>query len=148
VRIILNKEVINLRDYEAVVIMKPHLETDEINKIINNIEENIIQRKGELISKPQYEKRKLAYQIDKFSDGYYAFFYYVGGIEITKRIEEICRFNENVLRLINFRLESRKNILQSLIEVQLPMVKEVEEDFEEEIEVKDLKTLEDEEEEE
>ncbi|MBU1625867.1 30S ribosomal protein S6 [bacterium] len=108
--------MINLRDYEAVVIIKPHLEDEEINKIVNTIEENIIQRNGELITKPLYEKRKLAYQINKYSDGYFAFFYYVGNVEITKRIDEVCRFNENILRLINFRLESRDNVLHGLRE--------------------------------
>jgi small subunit ribosomal protein S6 len=106
--------VINLRDYEAVLIMKPHLVDDEISKIVNTIEENIIQRNGELISKPLIEKRKLAYQIEKFSDGYYAFFYYIGNSEITKRIDEICRFNENILRFINFRLETRENIIHGV----------------------------------
>jgi small subunit ribosomal protein S6 len=130
--------VIQLGDYEAVVIMKPHLVDDEITKIVSSIEDNIIQRNGELISKPFVEKRKLAYQIAKFSDGYFAFFYYVGNIDITKRIDEICRFNENVLRLINFRLETRDSILQnvskSLIEEEKveSKVDDVEEDEEEE----------------
>ena len=114
--------------------MKPHLVDEEINKIVSTIEDNIVQRNGELISKPLVEKRKFAYQIEKFSDGYYAFFYYVGDTGITKRIDEICRFNERILRFINFRLESRDNILQG-----------VEKSFSEEVE---LESEEDEEEEE
>jgi len=105
--------VINLEDYETVIIMKPHLVDDEISKIVSTVEDNIIQKHGELISKPYIEKRKLAYQIDKFSEGYYAFFYYVGNIDITKRLEGLCRFNENVLRFLNFRLETRDSILQN-----------------------------------
>lgn len=105
--------MINLEDYETVIIMKPHLVDDEISKIVSTVEDNIIQKHGELISKPYIEKRKLAYQIDKFSEGYYAFFYYVGNIDITKRLEGLCRFNENVLRFLNFRLETRDSILQN-----------------------------------
>jgi len=106
--------VIILRDYEAVIILKPHLLEEELNKIISTIEDNIVQRNGELITEPHIEKRKLAYQIEKFSDGYYAFIYYVGNTEIVKRLDELCRFNENVLRFVNFRLETRDNILHGV----------------------------------
>ena len=112
--------------------MKPNLVDEDIDKIVNTMEESIVQKKGELIKKPIIEKRRFAYQIDKFADGYYCFLYYVGDAEISKRMEEVCRLNENVLRFVNFRLETRDNILGGIKDSQEVEVESHEEEDEEE----------------
>jgi small subunit ribosomal protein S6 len=100
--------------------MKPNMVDEDIDKIVNTIEDSIVQNNGEMICKPLVEKKKLAYQIEKFSDGYYAFFYFMGNPGINKRINEICRYNENILRYINFQLESRNNVLKSMKDKSVP----------------------------
>ena len=61
-------EVIN--NYETVMIINPTLEEEKINGLVEKFE-NLISANGEVVKTDVWGKKKLAYEIDDLTEGYY-----------------------------------------------------------------------------
>ena len=62
--------------------------------------ESTITASGEIVKVDKWGKRKMAYEIDKKSHGFYAVFYYNSEAEVVDKLERGFRINDNVIRWI------------------------------------------------
>ena len=87
-----------MKEYELLIVLKPHIDSEETGKIIDKFEENITQFGGKINSTDKIGRKKLSYEIQKFRDG----FYIVQKIELPEnKVAELKRqlkLNENVIR--------------------------------------------------
>lgn len=111
-----------MREYEAMIIVKPDLPEAELTKMIGKWESIIGTEGGQIIKKDAWGVRKLAYPIRKVTRGSY-FVYDVATTQTNIReLDRVLKLDENVLRSLSVKLndsvdvEARKVELQKLAE--------------------------------
>ena len=57
--------------YETMFILKPELENEIEEELVNNLQAVLKKLGGEIDKTDDWGKRKLAYEIDKFNEGHY-----------------------------------------------------------------------------
>ena len=91
-----------MKKYEMLSIIKPNLDMDEVEKVIKSLEEQIASFGGNVLSVDRMGRKKLAYEIEKFRDG----FFVVLNIELaTEKVKELRRYiklSESFLREMIF----------------------------------------------
>lgn len=92
-----------MRHYETGVIIAPSLSDEEIEEQIRQMTELITSMKGNLLREERWGKRKLAYPIDKFTDGYYLFLDYEAEPEVPAELERRFRQSDLILRYMTVK---------------------------------------------
>lgn len=88
-----------MNTYEAFVILKPILDVDNSDNVLKVIEDAIESLGGKVVKKDKLGRKRLAYEINKFKDGFittYLFKLPPAGVVSLKRT---CQINEDILRL-------------------------------------------------
>ena len=60
-----------LKNYELLSIIKPNFDADEVDKIIAQLEEYVSNLGGKIIENEKVGRKKLAYDINNYRDGFY-----------------------------------------------------------------------------
>lgn len=94
-----------LRDYELVMIVKPELEEEKYNSIIDNITQFITSREGTVANIDRWGKRKLAYPIKHFLEGNYVLARFKVKPTLSKELEAHLKISEEILRHLLVRVE-------------------------------------------
>jgi len=99
-----------MRHYENLVIVKPTLTQEEIEQELKAVEEVIASNGGEIAATDKMGMRKLAYPIQKNERGFYYVIYYTVAPSAINEIERRFRINENLLRFMTVKYDSKKEI--------------------------------------
>ena len=99
-----------MRHYENLVIVKPTLTQEEIEQELKAVEEVIASNGGEIAATDTMGMRKLAYPIQKNQRGFYYVIYYTAAPSAISEIERRFRINENLLRFMTVKYDSKKEI--------------------------------------
>jgi small subunit ribosomal protein S6 len=89
------------------VILKPSLESEEVDKTLSRIEKAIKKAKGKLGKIDKWGKRKLAYPIKGQNDGYYAIVTFNGNGEVVRELDRVLKISDEVIRHLTVKLESK-----------------------------------------
>lgn len=103
--------------YETMFILKPTLVEEEIKSRIDFFKEVITKNGGEIETCLDMGMRNLAYEIKKNKRGYYFVIYFKAQASLILELERNYRINEEILRFIVLKYESKKeqNMWQSLV---------------------------------
>ncbi len=93
------------RTYEVMFIVRPDLSEEDIDKLISNLESNVTTAGGTVKSTEKMGKRRLAYIVRKFQDGFYVLLTLEGSGELVKEIERRLRVTEQVIKFISVRTD-------------------------------------------
>ncbi|MCI5839709.1 MAG: 30S ribosomal protein S6 [Peptoniphilaceae bacterium] len=93
-----------MNNYEAVLIFKPELTDDARNELFNTFK-GIIEENGEVTNVDEWGKRKLAYEINFISEGYYYIVNFKAKGDHIKELERRLRLSDQVLRYMVIRKE-------------------------------------------
>ncbi len=99
-----------MRHYETVFLISPNLSEEETETLIQQMEEVVAEKKGKLINKDEWGKRRLAYPIQKFEEAFYVLFHYEGKSEIPDELERRFKQSDTILRYLTVKKEMRENI--------------------------------------
>jgi len=89
-----------MNKYELGVIIRPNLDDDAVKAEFAAITE-LVERFGGVIEKvDDWGKRKLAYEIEKHTEGFYQFFTISAPPTMPKEVESRLNIRENVLRYL------------------------------------------------
>lgn len=98
--------------YEIVFVVKPDAAEEALKgilqKVKDTIEGGVEGLKGEAIKIDEWGKRRLAYLIQNYQEGYYFLVNFSGAPQISKEIERTLKLNENVLRFQTIRVKKKK----------------------------------------
>lgn len=87
-----------MKNYEALVLVSPELNDQDLNKEIAKLSQSILANGGEITSFEKWAKRALAYKIKKFREGIYLLANFKVKPQAISGIEKTWRLDENVLR--------------------------------------------------
>ena len=86
-----------MKNYELVYVVRPNAEDEVKEAVLNRIQE-VISANGEVEKVDTWGNRKLAYQIAKFSEGFYVLVNFKASADLPKELDRNLKINENVIR--------------------------------------------------
>ena len=95
-----------MNKYEIGVILKPTLEEEALKTELERVQELITRFGGTIDKVDEWGRRRLAYEIEKLSEGIYYFITFSAGSPAPAEIESRIRIFENVIRYLIVRLEA------------------------------------------
>lgn len=87
-----------LRTYEALFIVSPEVEDDDIQAIARETESLIVKNGGAIVRSEVWGRRKLAYKIKKFTEGIYILIRFQAFPNFIARLEHYFRLSEHIIR--------------------------------------------------
>src|SRR5438045_2186838 len=94
-----------MRNYEVMFIVNPNVVEDEIDKINTQIESIVTNGGGTVAKVEKMGKRRLAYPVDKFRDGFYVLLTIVASGDIIKETERRLRVLDPVIKYMTVRMD-------------------------------------------
>ena len=89
-----------MNKYETVIIIQPDTEETRIEEILEVIKDKILADEGKVTNIEKLGLKKLAYEINKNTQGYYIVIQFESEQSTTAEIERIFRITEEVMRFI------------------------------------------------
>ncbi len=89
-----------MRKYELMYIIKPDLEEDEIKEAIAKFHAIITDNGGTIDKHTEIGKKRIAYEMNDYQDGYYDLVNFTANTEVVAELERVFRITENVLRFL------------------------------------------------
>ncbi len=111
------------RNYEIMFIVAPNATDEEIDKIIAQMEGVVQTTHGEVLKVEKLSKRKLAYRIEKFEEGYYLLFNINGTGEMVKEFERRLKVTDAVIRYVTVRTDETSKRVEKIREARLRKVR-------------------------
>jgi len=84
--------------YEMVVVLKPQMEEEILEKAVTRIEEAVKNGKGEVVKNEHWGKRRLAYEIAGFTEGYYLLLQIKLPRTGIQELEHVLKISDEVIR--------------------------------------------------
>ncbi|QKF83153.1 30S ribosomal protein S6 [Halarcobacter ebronensis] len=100
-----------IKHYETMFILKPTLTEEETKAQIDLVKATIEKNGGEIVSCDDMGTKQLAYEIEKHKRGYYFVIYFKCQTDGIFEIERNYRINENIIRFIFIKYESKKEVV-------------------------------------
>ena len=89
-----------MKNYEVLTVFKASLDADEIDKNLSKIEENVNKFEGKIVKVEKIGRKKLAYDIQKFSDGYFVNQIVALPAEKVKEFRRMLKLNDKKFILL------------------------------------------------
>lgn len=93
------------RQYENVIIVTPLLTEDQVKELTASYKKFIQDKGGEIVNEENWGLRKLAYQIDKKSTGFYNLFEFNAEPDLVEKLEKEYKRDERILRFLTVKLD-------------------------------------------
>ncbi|AJA50112.1 30S ribosomal protein S6 [Clostridium pasteurianum DSM 525 = ATCC 6013] len=87
-----------MRKYETLFIFSPSLEEDTVKANVEKFKGVIENGGGTVDNVDFWGKRKLAYEINKFNEGYYTLINFTSDSELPKELGRVFRITDGVIR--------------------------------------------------
>ena len=87
-----------MNDYEIMLLLDPELAEERANEIIQRIRDSVDGAQGSWDGHEPWGRRRLAYEIDKKSEGIYTVIDLVAEPDTVKELDRQLNLNEAVLR--------------------------------------------------
>lgn len=99
-----------MKNYELMTIFKPNLDADEVDKIIDKISAIIKDFGGEVVSLDKSGRKKLAYEIQNFRDGFFATTVLSLPADKIAEFKRQLRLNDNILRTMFMEVSAKASV--------------------------------------
>jgi len=96
-----------MNQYETGFIIAPNLSEEETTTLISQMAEVVPAKKGRMIKKDIWGKRRLAYTIKRFNEGFYVFFTYEGTPAVPAELERKFKQTDAILRFLTIKKDPR-----------------------------------------
>lgn len=96
-----------MRRYETIFIASPVLTDEQVDELVRNFEGIIAEQGGELLKTDKWGRKKLAYEVQKFSEGYYTLFEMNAGPNLIAELERRFRNHDSVIKFLSVRMDEQ-----------------------------------------
>jgi small subunit ribosomal protein S6 len=111
------------RTYEIMFIVRPDVEEAELDKLIEGFSANVTSGGGEVKSVEKMGRRRLAYTVRKFNDGFYVLLNVAAAGSLITEIERRLRVSEQVIKFITVRMDEEEKRLAKVKAIRDTKVK-------------------------
>jgi small subunit ribosomal protein S6 len=96
-----------MKNYELLTIFKPSLDSEELDKEVEKITKDVKSYKGSVASVDKMGRKKLAYDVQSYRDGYFTVINLSIPTESVVEFKRSLKLNENIIRFM-FMEEAKK----------------------------------------
>src|SRR5579871_3195963 len=111
------------RTYEIMFIVRPDVEEADLDKLIEGFQKNVTDGGGEVKATEKMGRRRLAYTVRKFNDGFYVLLTIVAAGSLIGEIERRLRVSEQVIKFITVRMDEEEKRLAKVKAIRDTKVK-------------------------
>lgn len=97
-----------MRSYEIMFVVRPDMEEADMDKLIEGFQKNVTDGGGEIKSTEKMGRRRLAYTVRKFNDGFYVLLVVAAEGALITEIERRLRVSEQVIKFITIRTDEEE----------------------------------------
>lgn len=94
--------------YENIVIIDPAVGDEEIEDASRKINDLIANSGGEVLKEDRWGRKKLAYELNKKTHGYYILYTFKAPSEFIKKLEDFYKVYDPVFKYMVIRLEKKQ----------------------------------------
>jgi small subunit ribosomal protein S6 len=102
------------RTYEIMFIVRPDVEEADLDKLIEGFQKNVTDGGGEIRSTEKMGRRRLAYTVRKFNDGFYVLLTVLAPGSLISEVERRLRVSEPVIKFITVRIDEEEKRLAKI----------------------------------
>ena len=99
-----------MKTYELMTIFKPNLDAEEVDKLIDKISATIVEFGGKVESVDKVGRKKLAYEIQNFRDGYFSTSILSLPADKIAEFKRQLRLNDNILRTMFMETAAKASV--------------------------------------
>jgi len=100
------------RIYEELFILRPDITEEEVGPVIDQIRTVVTTAGGTVDKEERWGVRKLAYKIEKRSEGFYILLQITCPATTVKELERRLRVNDNILKYLTVRIDEKLKWLE------------------------------------
>jgi small subunit ribosomal protein S6 len=112
-----------MRNYEIMFIVQPNTLEEEIDRFIAQMDGVVTSHKGQVLGVEKIGRKKLAYRILKFEEGYYVLFKIDADGECVREFERRLRVADLVVRYITVRVDEDLKRVEKIKAARLKKVR-------------------------
>ena len=102
------------RSYEVMFIVRPDLQEEDLDKLIATLQGHASSAGATVQNTEKMGKRRLAYDVKRFSDGQYVLFVLEADGKAIHELERRMRVSEPVIKFITVRTDEEKQRLDKV----------------------------------
>ena len=95
-----------MRNYELIYVLRPNLEEEAKTAVLDKVK-GIIESSGEVVKVDTWGTRKLAYEIEKLTEGFYVLTNFKSTTEVPKEIDRNLKIMDNAIRHMIVKLDEK-----------------------------------------
>jgi small subunit ribosomal protein S6 len=105
-----------MRTYEVIFILKPDLSEEETGQLVEQVKTTITSGGGTIDKVDPWGKRKLAYRVQKYKEGYYVLIQYSleTNAGVAKEVERRLRVSDPVIKFLTVRIDEDLKRIEKL----------------------------------
>jgi len=111
------------RSYEVMFIVRPDLTEEDVDKLLSTLQNHATTAGATVQNVEKMGKRRLAYDVKKFSDGQYVLFVLQADGKAVHELERRLRVSEPVIKFITVRTDEEKQRLDKIKKIRETRVK-------------------------
>lgn len=96
-----------MQAYETIFILQPELTEEDAESVAKLFEQVLADAESTLVKSERWGKKRLAYRVRKFWEGYYVFFEHASTPETLTELERRLRIHEHVIKWISVSKDPR-----------------------------------------
>lgn len=94
-----------MNKYEIMFVVRPDMEEAEIKKTAETMKKVLTDSKAKILEEKPMGQRELAYEVKKFTTGYYYLFVVEADVAAEQEFNRVARISESLLRHIVVKVE-------------------------------------------
>jgi len=94
--------------YELTYILNPVLDEDKFSELVSHVNKLIEDNDGEIVEVDEWGVKKLAYEIEKKSTGYYVNMYFKAPGDVIEVVERNMRIHDDIMRYLTLKYDAKR----------------------------------------
>ena len=94
-----------MNKYELLYIVEPDVDEERRNKILERIK-GVVEQNGQIENIDEWGNRKLAYEINEKTEGFYALVTFESDKDTPKELNRVLKITDNVMRSMITRVDN------------------------------------------
>jgi len=99
-----------MKTYELLAIFKPNMDAEEVDKAVEKISSSVVEFGGNVTSTDKIGRKKLAYEIQNFRDGFFTSMVLSLPSENVAEFRRQLRLNDNILRTMFMETAAKASV--------------------------------------
>ncbi|GIN92978.1 30S ribosomal protein S6 [Siminovitchia terrae] len=96
-----------MRKYEIMYIIRPNIEEEAKQSVVERFDNILTSEGAEIIESKDWGKRRLAYEIEDFREGYYRLIHANANAEAVQEFDRLAKINDDIIRHIVIKQEEK-----------------------------------------